>query len=108
MNKYRCTLAGLSLAFVLSTSLQSVFASNLSSPRKIKSANSKKTDFSGIDAVIKDAIESKQIAGAVVLLGHDNKIVYRKAFGERSIEPKHEAMTLDTIFDIASLTKVVA
>jgi uncharacterized protein YbbC (DUF1343 family) len=34
--------------------------------------------------------------------------VYRKAFGSSSLEPRREAMTLDTIFDLASLTKVVA
>jgi len=35
-------------------------------------------------------------------------VIYRKAFGNRALEPRREAMTLDTIFDIASLTKVVA
>jgi uncharacterized protein YbbC (DUF1343 family)/CubicO group peptidase (beta-lactamase class C family) len=44
----------------------------------------------------------------VVLVGHDDKVIYRKAFGHRSLEPRRELMTMDTIFDIASLTKVVA
>ena len=35
-------------------------------------------------------------------------MIYRKAFGERSLEPRREAMTVDTIFDLASLTKVIA
>ena len=35
-------------------------------------------------------------------------MIYRKAFGERSLEPRREPMTVDTIFDLASLTKVVA
>ena len=35
-------------------------------------------------------------------------MIYRKAFGNRALEPRREAMTADTIFDIASLTKVVA
>ncbi len=43
-----------------------------------------------------------------MLVGHDGQIVYRKAFGSRSIQPQREPMTADTIFDIASLTKVVA
>jgi uncharacterized protein YbbC (DUF1343 family)/CubicO group peptidase (beta-lactamase class C family) len=36
------------------------------------------------------------------------RIVYRKAFGNRALEPMREPMTVDTIFDLASLTKVVA
>jgi uncharacterized protein YbbC (DUF1343 family)/CubicO group peptidase (beta-lactamase class C family) len=35
-------------------------------------------------------------------------VIYRKAFGNRALEPRREAMTVDTIFDVASLTKVVA
>ena len=46
--------------------------------------------------------------GAVVLIGHDGHVVYRKAFGERALLPRREKMTTDTIFDCASLTKVVA
>lgn len=64
--------------------------------------------FKTLDAVIADAIEQKQCPGAVVLVGHQGKVVYRKAYGMRSLEPTRELMTLDTIFDVASLTKVVA
>src|SRR5207302_7086995 len=46
--------------------------------------------------------------GAVLAVGHDGKVIYRKAYGERSLEPRREAMTVDTIFDMASLTKVIA
>ncbi|MBL8206807.1 MAG: beta-lactamase family protein, partial [Blastocatellia bacterium] len=53
-------------------------------------------------------IAKKQLPGAVVLVGLQGKIVYRKAFGNRALEPNVEPMTLDTIFDLASLTKVVA
>src|SRR5581483_6006697 len=63
--------------------------------------------LSVIDPVIKQAIEAGQIPGAVVLIGHNGRIVYRKAYGYRALEPRRERMTLDTIFDIASLTKVV-
>jgi CubicO group peptidase (beta-lactamase class C family) len=57
---------------------------------------------------VQEAIRDGQIPGAVVLVGHDGQVIYRKAFGERSLEPRREAMTVDTIFDLASLTKVVA
>lgn len=43
----------------------------------------------------------------MLLVGHDGRVVYRKAFGERSLEPTRAPMTVETIFDLASLTKVV-
>lgn len=61
-----------------------------------------------LDPIIDHAIAQQQIPGAVVIVGHDGQIVYRKAYGSRAIKPTREAMTLDTIFDCASLTKVVA
>ncbi len=61
-----------------------------------------------MDAVINASIEKKELPGAVVLVARHGKIVWRKAYGARAIEPQREAMTLDTIFDLASLTKVVA
>jgi uncharacterized protein YbbC (DUF1343 family)/CubicO group peptidase (beta-lactamase class C family) len=68
----------------------------------------KPPDLSVLDSIIQTAVQKHDIPGAVLLVGHDGQVVYRKAFGERSIEPKHEAMTADTIFDLASLTKVIA
>jgi uncharacterized protein YbbC (DUF1343 family)/CubicO group peptidase (beta-lactamase class C family) len=64
--------------------------------------------LSVVDSIVLDAIRDEQIPGAVVLVGHDGQVIYRKAFGERSLEPKREPMTVDTIFDLASLTKAVA
>jgi uncharacterized protein YbbC (DUF1343 family)/CubicO group peptidase (beta-lactamase class C family) len=61
-----------------------------------------------LDGIVQEAIRDEQIPGAVVLVGHDGRVIYRKAFGERALEPRREPMTLDTIFDVASLTKVVA
>jgi uncharacterized protein YbbC (DUF1343 family)/CubicO group peptidase (beta-lactamase class C family) len=46
--------------------------------------------------------------GAVLMVWHNGQVMYRKAFGNQSLEPRRETMTLDTIFDLASLTKVVA
>lgn len=61
-----------------------------------------------LDNVVTEAIQSGQTPGAVVLIGRSGRIVYRKAFGNKSLAPDREAMTVDTIFDLASLTKVVA
>ena len=61
-----------------------------------------------VDAIITGAIDAKQTPGAVLLVGHRGEVVYRKAYGHRALAPAAEPMTLDTIFDLASLTKVVA
>jgi uncharacterized protein YbbC (DUF1343 family)/CubicO group peptidase (beta-lactamase class C family) len=61
-----------------------------------------------VDAIVQQAIGDGNIPGAVLVVGHNGKVVYRKAYGFRSLEPKRVPMTLDTIFDLASLTKVVA
>src|SRR5256714_12953574 len=61
-----------------------------------------------MDRVIDDAIQKKELPGAVVLVSHRGHIVWRKAYGSRAVEPQREAMTTDTIFDLASLTKIVA
>jgi uncharacterized protein YbbC (DUF1343 family)/CubicO group peptidase (beta-lactamase class C family) len=61
-----------------------------------------------LDSIVRDAINQGQIPGAVLLVWHNGQVRYRKAFGNRSLEPRREPMTVDTIFDLASLTKVVA
>jgi uncharacterized protein YbbC (DUF1343 family)/CubicO group peptidase (beta-lactamase class C family) len=61
-----------------------------------------------VDAIVKNAIGQGQMPGAVVLIGHQGKVIYRKAFGDRSQDPTLEPMTADTVFDMASLTKVIA
>jgi len=65
-------------------------------------------DFCWIDELVEAAIREGQLPGAVILVGRNDQILYRKAFGHRAIDPALEPMTADTIFDLASLTKVVA
>lgn len=64
--------------------------------------------LSMIDDAVTTAIAEKKLPGAVVLVGRGDAVVYRKAYGNRAMTPAVEPMTLDTIFDVASLTKVVA
>ena len=61
-----------------------------------------------VDAAIDTAVSSGLIPGAVLVVGHNRQVVYRKAYGSRALAPHREPMTVDTIFDAASLTKVVA
>jgi uncharacterized protein YbbC (DUF1343 family)/CubicO group peptidase (beta-lactamase class C family) len=61
-----------------------------------------------IDQAVGEAIAARQLPGAVVLAGRGDRVLWRKAYGSRAVGPPAEPMTLDTIFDLASLTKVVA
>jgi uncharacterized protein YbbC (DUF1343 family)/CubicO group peptidase (beta-lactamase class C family) len=64
--------------------------------------------MASISDLAKKAIQSGKIPGAVILIGNQGKVIYRRAFGFRELKPKKLPMTTDTIFDIASLTKVIA
>ncbi|HET7833240.1 MAG TPA: exo-beta-N-acetylmuramidase NamZ domain-containing protein [Gallionella sp.] len=61
--------------------------------------------LASLDAVVQEEISAGRIGGAVILIGNREGSIYRKAFGNRA---KDVPMTADTIFDLASLTKVVA
>ncbi len=61
-----------------------------------------------LDPLIDEAVQSHLIPGGVLLISRNNQILYRKAYGSKAWLPEHEPMTTDTIFDAASLTKVIA
>ncbi|MBN2243802.1 MAG: beta-lactamase family protein [Acidobacteria bacterium] len=61
-----------------------------------------------IDSAVEAAISEGEVPGAVVLASRQGRIVYFKAFGNRALKPAEERMTRDTIFDVSSLTKVLA
>jgi uncharacterized protein YbbC (DUF1343 family)/CubicO group peptidase (beta-lactamase class C family) len=73
------------------------FSSEIENPR-----------LAGLGEAAKQEIAAGHLAGAVILVGHKDRIIYRKAFGHKALLPAPQAMTADTIFDLASLTKVVA
>jgi CubicO group peptidase (beta-lactamase class C family) len=61
-----------------------------------------------IDDAMRKGIDRGDCPGAVVLVVHKGRVVWRKAYGDRSRQPAKVAMTADTVFDLASLTKPVA
>ena len=65
-------------------------------------------DLEPIAAIVQSEIEIGRIPGAVIEIGQGERVIYRRAFGDRELEPRRVAMTPDTIFDLASLTKPVA
>src|SRR5262249_47028664 len=66
------------------------------------------TPFTAIAPLVERAIADHQLPGAVILVGRGDAVLYHRAFGQRAVMPRGEPMTEDTIFDLASLTKVVA
>ncbi len=63
--------------------------------------------LAAIDAAVANAIAAKKLPGCVVWLEHNGES-YHKAYGNRALAPEVEAATEDTIYDAASLTKVIA
>jgi len=96
LNRVKARLAPLALAAVISSAQAPT--TRLESP----------AGFSPIAPLVEAAIARHDLPGAVVVVGRGDTIAYHRAFGQRAVAPAAEAMTEDTIFDLASLTKVVA
>jgi CubicO group peptidase (beta-lactamase class C family) len=65
-------------------------------------------DFTKVGSIISTAIEDSAFPGAVVLVSKDDEVIYEKAFGRLTYEDTSSSVTINTIYDIASLTKVIA
>lgn len=63
--------------------------------------------LSKVDGVIEKAIADKQIPGAVLAVVRMDKIIYEKAYGNKSVVPDTVKMTPETVFDLASVSKCV-
>ncbi|SPP99769.1 conserved exported hypothetical protein [Candidatus Sulfobium mesophilum] len=64
--------------------------------------------LAAIAGIVEKAVRNGNTPGAVVLVGNRGKVVYRRSFGYRALEPEKIPMTEDAIFDLASVTKVVS
>jgi len=60
-----------------------------------------------IDSIVEGLIAKGDMPGAVVVIAHDGAVVYRKAFGKRALYPVPQANSVDTIYDLASMTKPI-
>ena len=61
--------------------------------------------FADVDRLVRSAVKEDQTPGAVVVIGHGGHVVHRYVYGNRALVPEREALTWDTHFDMASLTK---
>jgi CubicO group peptidase (beta-lactamase class C family) len=93
------------VAFLLFFSTATGAAAGTQSQRAL---SLRESDLEPIGDIVRAQIEAGRIPGAVVVIGQGDGVVYRHAFGYRELKPQRIAMTPDTIFDLASLTKPVA
>jgi CubicO group peptidase (beta-lactamase class C family) len=66
-----------------------------------------KTQEARIDRAVAAGIELEMTPGAVVIAGRSDGVVFQKAYGHMRYDPKSAPMTVDTVFDLASLSKVI-
>jgi uncharacterized protein YbbC (DUF1343 family)/CubicO group peptidase (beta-lactamase class C family) len=65
-------------------------------------------NLAALDSIMQEGIQQGAMPGGVLLVSHRGRVIYHKAFGERAVLPTREKMTVGTIFDLASLTKLFA
>ncbi|MGE3274831.1 MAG: exo-beta-N-acetylmuramidase NamZ domain-containing protein [Vicinamibacterales bacterium] len=107
------TLAALLLAVALLTGgLGAALRARAATPVTVgapqATGSASPSGWSAIDQLVEQAISAGLTPGAVVLVGQHDRILYERAFGRRTEGPGAEPLTVDTIFDLASLTKVIA
>lgn len=61
-----------------------------------------------IESIVRQGIDDGEMPGAVVVVANRERVLYQQAIGDRQVEPTRQAMTIDTVFDLASLTKPIA
>jgi uncharacterized protein YbbC (DUF1343 family)/CubicO group peptidase (beta-lactamase class C family) len=103
---YSCTILLIALAFptqALTSKSRTHFVQAAPAPVAVSAQK-----LAAIDGEVNKEIAQRHLPGAVVLVARNGDVVWRKAYGARAVQPARETMTPDTIFDLASLTKVVA
>ncbi|MBI2391102.1 MAG: DUF1343 domain-containing protein [Deltaproteobacteria bacterium] len=81
---------------------------SIGGPQDVPLAGSKEPSVAAIDRVIDDAIARGDAPGAVVVVWSRDRLLHRRAYGHRRVAPERVPMTIDTVFDLASLTKPLA
>src|SRR5687767_14170361 len=62
---------------------------------------------SKLKSAIDESIAKNECPGAVLLIGNKDGVIFKRAYGNRAVEPEKITMTTDTIFDLASLSKPI-
>lgn len=83
-------------------------AATVAAAAAAQSAGSTYAGTADIDRAVAESLKRGEMPGAVIEIGKPGQVLFRKAYGSRALKPAVEAMSEDTIFDAASLTKVIA
>lgn len=94
---------GILFVFIIFISTPAIWAQALLEP----DLNNPKYNFSTIDKIMEDGISDSAFPGGVVLVGYKGKIVYEKTFGYYTYDKSSTPMSLDVMFDMASVSKVI-
>src|SRR5215475_14495071 len=65
-------------------------------------------DFQDVARMLRQGVEAECFPGAVLVVGYQGQLVYEEAVGKAALIPSARRMTVDTVFDLASLTKPIA
>ena len=64
--------------------------------------------FEDVAHLLTHGVEAAYFPGAVLVVGYQGQVVYEEAVGHAALIPSARRMTVDTVFDLASLTKPMA
>lgn len=67
-----------------------------------------RNEISVLDTIVEKGIAEQRFPGAVLYVGRKGRALHAKAYGRHTYEPDSPPMRMDTLFDLASCTKVVA
>jgi CubicO group peptidase (beta-lactamase class C family) len=63
--------------------------------------------LAAVDAIVREAVSARAFPGGVLAVGRDGSLAHLRAFGRLSYDPGAAEVDTGTIYDLASLTKVV-
>lgn len=98
----------ITLFFLLVTLQAEVLSADLPLLKPSLLTNQQNSTSLRIDQLLESSIQNALISGGVILIGNRQGTLFEKAYGRVSSTPDSRPMTVDTVFDLASLTKVIA
>lgn len=96
------------IVFGFSTALSCSVSHAQDAARELEPIALEKNTVEQIESIVRQGIADGEMPGAVVVVANREQVLYQQALGDRQIEPTRQPMTIDTVFDLASLTKPVA
>ncbi len=107
LTNFKSTFWAFKVFVVFLLSISATYAQQLPnvSPESVGMSS---THLKYADEIIEKAISDKEIPGAVLAVVKDGKMAYLKAYGNKEVYPNTVKMDVNTVFDLASVTKSIA